>query len=221
MSSQFPEQSVAKLSKASAAQLQQLRPGYCLKYHGVQWQVKDYDTYTDPKGYETAEWLLESKTGIKYYLLREIDPQNPESLLNWYIAEEIRNPKIFQPGSSENLVPHLWQDMQRQQTPYPTLQLFHRLYEFESSTQGSYEGNQEETSRITWDYWDAAHQWNLAIEAWPTQGELHVYSTKVVKPEELSEIQKGRLQNLSGDFVGEVIVASAMMIIGIFMMMFG
>lgn len=80
---------------ATQTQLQQLRPGDHLKYHGVQWDVKDYSTYDDPQGYETAEWLLRSQTGKEYYLLREVDPQNSESLVNWYLAEKLAYPSIF------------------------------------------------------------------------------------------------------------------------------
>ncbi len=63
------------LSASNQGQLLQLRPGDRLNYHGVQWQVKDYSTYVDPNGYETTEWLLQSKAGAEYYLLRELDPK--------------------------------------------------------------------------------------------------------------------------------------------------
>ena len=69
------------LSAYNQAQLQQLRPGDRLNYHGVQWQVKNHSTYVDPKGYETTEWLLRSGTGTEYYLLREFDPENPEAVV--------------------------------------------------------------------------------------------------------------------------------------------
>ena len=68
------------LSVSNEAQLQQLRSGDRIKYRGVQWQVKNYSTYVDPKGYDTTEWLLRSQAEAEYYLLREFDPKNPESL---------------------------------------------------------------------------------------------------------------------------------------------
>lgn len=175
---------------STQTQLQQLRPGDRVKYHGVQWDVKDYSTYDDPYGYQTAEWLLRSPKGTEYYLLREVDEviaapavqrrenddsQNPETLVNWYLADEVR-PQIFLPDSRENIVPTLWQDMQGQKEPYLELQLFSKVYYFESKTQGRFEGDEVKTSRITWDYWDKDHHLNLALEAWPNR-ELHVYST--------------------------------------------
>jgi hypothetical protein len=171
-------------------QLQQLRPGDRVNYSGVQWHVKDYSTYYDPKGYETTEWLLRSPTGKQYYLLREFDPQNPDHLVSWYLAEEIRDPYILTPNASINLVDGLWQYMQDGNSPYPELQMFNRLYEFESQTKGTYEEGDRETSRLTWDYWDKSHLWNLAIEAWQNR-ELHVYSTKVVDPGAFSQVVKG------------------------------
>jgi hypothetical protein len=209
------------LSVSHQAQLQQLRSGDRLKYRGVLWQVKDYSTYVDPKGYETTEWLLRSEAGAEYYLLQEFDPQNPEGLVHWYLAEEIANPKIFPPDSYNNLAVSLWHDMQGHKTPYRELLALSRCYYFESETQGTYQGKQKDTSRITWDYWDEAHRWNLAIEAW-LNGELHVYSTKAVKPEEFYEIQKGGVVNLPSGFpIWEFLGACSLLVGGVLMLIFG
>lgn len=209
---------------STLTKLQQLRPGDHLKYHGVQWDVKDYSTYDDSYGYETAEWLLRSRHGTEYYLLREVDPQNPETLVNWYLAEEVQEPKIFQPDSQENIVPGLWQDMQEQREPYPELQSLGRVYFFESQTWGSYEG-EERNTRITWDYWDRMHHWNLALEAWPNR-ELNVYLTKMVKPEDFYDIEIGAVKQKSGlgKFLAanyQVLLAFSMLCVGILMMIFG
>lgn len=171
------------------SQLQRLRPGDRLKYRGIEWRITDYSTYNDPNGYEMEEWLLKAGTGKKYYLLREIDPQNRDSLLNWYLAEEVNNPRIYLPDYGQDISSSLWRVMQDGETPYPELQVFGRSYHFESQTQGSYEEDNKLTERITWDYWDKPHQWNLALEAWPNY-QLRVYSTQVVKPGEFSQIVK-------------------------------
>jgi hypothetical protein len=47
-------------------------------------------------------------------------------------------------------------------THYPTLQLFNRIYQFESQTDGTYNADQKTRQRITWDYWNKSHLWNLA-----------------------------------------------------------
>ena len=209
---------------STQTQLQQLRPGERLNYYGVQWQVIDYSTYDDTYDYKTAEWLLRSHLGKEYYLLREVDPQNPETVVHWYLAEEIRLPQIFQPGSQNDLSVN-WDDMQGQKTPYSELQVFGRVYRFESQTQGTYKDKEGETSRITWDYWDQTHQWNLALEAW-ADGSLAVYSTKLVNPEDFSEIKKGFItqeyhRGSSSSRVWQLLGASCLVIVGILMMIFG
>ena len=209
------------LSVSNQAQLQQLRSGDRLKYHGVQWLVKNYSTYEDPNGYETTEWLLRSKAGAEYYLLREFDPKNPEGLVHWYLAEEIRNPRIYEPESFNNLTVRLWHDIQEQKKPYSELRALGRHFYFESQTQGTYEGKEGDTSRITWDYWDEAHQWNLALEAWQNT-ERHVYLTKVVKPEEFSDIEKQGIVNFPLSFpIWEFIGACSLVGLGLFMLIFG
>lgn len=174
-------------SVQTSSQLEHLRIGTGLKYHGIEWRVANYSSYDDPYGYKTEEWLLKSKSSQEYYLLREVDPQNPTSLVNWYIAEELSHPKIFLPKSSENVTARLWQVMQNQEMSYPELKIFDKSYYFESQTKGDYQGEDELTSRITWDYWDVKHQRNLALEAWQNR-ELRVYSTKLVKPEEFTQL---------------------------------
>jgi Domain of unknown function (DUF4178) len=169
-------------------QLQTLRGGDRISYYGVRWQVSDYSTYTDPKGYETEEWLLHSTTGKEYYLLRELDPASTGE--RWYIAEELLNPKILEPDTRADVLTSLAPAMRAAQTPYPRLQLFNRLYRFESTTEGTYESEEGPQNRITWDYWDEAHLWNLALEAW-SDGKLVVYSTREVQPENFSELRQG------------------------------
>lgn len=175
-------------------QLRQLREGDRLKYHGVQWHVADYSTYTDTNGYETEEWLLKSQTGKQYYLMREIDPQNPEGLVHWYIAEELRNPILYAGASSRDVTYTVADDMRSHKPPYPELRVFNRTYQFESQTEGNYDDDGRNRTRITWDYWDPPHLWNLALEAW-SSGELDVYSTREVQPADFTEITQGGMGN--------------------------
>lgn len=179
------------------SQLQQLKVGDRLKYHGVQWQVADFSTYADSNDYETAEWLLRSNTGKEYYLMREVDPNHPEALVHWYLAEQLRNPMIYEPGGTRDLTVSLAQEMRSHNPPYPALQVFNRVYQFESQTEGFHESNEGTDSRITWDYWDAPHLWNLALEAW-SHGRLVVYSTRMVQPVDFTDIQSGGGLEASG-----------------------
>ncbi len=168
-------------------QLETLREGDRITYYGVRWQVFDYSTYTDPKNYATEEWLLRSTTGKEYYLLKEIDPASTGE--RWYIAEELPTPKIIDPTTQTDVLTSLAGSIRSAQPPYPQLQLFNRLYQFESKTEGTYESDDSTQQRITWDYWDEAHLWNLALEAW-SNAKLVVYSTREVQPENFSEHRK-------------------------------
>lgn len=168
--------------------LRQLQPGDLIHYHGVQWRVRDVSHYRDPYGYEMEEWLLKSPLSKEYYLLREIDPENPTAQDNWYIAEQLRNPAIYEPGSSRDLLTSLASEMRSGKDPYPQLQTLNRIYTFESKTEGTHDSDDGSESRITWDYWDATHLWNLALETW-SDSSLSVYSTRKVNPSDFSQPQ--------------------------------
>jgi len=208
------------MSTAVQTQLEQLQAGDRLAYLGVRWKVKEASTYADANGYETAEWLLRSPDNQEHYLLREVDPANPETIVHWYLAEEISNPQLFAPNSIENTVNYLWENMQQLQPPYPELRLFGGSYYLESQTEGNYQGQAGTSNRITWDYWDRSHQQNLSIEAWPS-GELHVYLSKVVNPEYFSAIEKGAGKNSRAFPWDQLIAASILLIIGIYLLIFG
>lgn len=175
------------VSTVTETKLRQLQIGDRLRHYGVLWNICDYSTYTDPQGYATEEWLLKSETLKAYYLLREVDPANSENV-TWYMAEELRNPTIVEPGSLTDLFLELAAEMRSDKTPYPELQVFNRVYLFESRTEGTYESDDQTTTRITWDYWDKPHLWNLALEAWSDRS-LVVYSTREVQPTDFSDIQ--------------------------------
>lgn len=181
------------MSLVTENDLRQLRAGDRLKYHGVLWAVHNFSTFMDVNGYETEEWLIKSQTGKMYYLLREVDPNNPTQLVHWYIAEELRDPAIYEPESSRDLVPSLASRMRSQAAPYPALRLFNRLYSFESQTYGDYHSKDGSELRITWDYWDETHLWNLALEVW-SNDQLVVYSTREVQPTDFTDIQKGLMR---------------------------
>ncbi len=175
--------------------LRQLQSGDLIYYHGVEWRVRDVSYYYDPDGYETEEWLLKSPLSKEYYLLREVDPANPAAEVNWYIAEQLRNPTIYEPGSARDLLTSLASEMRSGKDPYPQLQTLNRIYTFESKTEGTYDSEGGAEYRVTWDYWDAAHLWNLALEAW-SDATLSVYSTRKVQPSDFLQLQT---QNWAGE----------------------
>lgn len=166
-------------------QLEQTKPGDRLSYRGLTWTVTEHSTYKDRYGYQTEEWSLKLAANKEYYLLKEVDPENPMSQVNWYLAEKLENVKIYLPNYEDNIYPSLWQVMQDQAMPYPELKMFDRSYFFESRTTGTYQEDGTKDERITWDYWDLEHQYNLAIEAWANQ-DLFIYNTQKVNPDYFS-----------------------------------
>lgn len=211
---------------AKSTQLHHLQPGDRITYHGINYLIEEHSSYRDSsKGYHTEEWLLKSTSDSEYYLMREYDPENPNNIVTWYLANEITNAHLFLPDSQENIVPDLWHQMYSQSIPYPELLLFNISYHFESETQGNYIIAGQNKSRLTWDYWDNDHTTNLAIEAFPHQ-QLNIYLSKVVKPEEFSHItqkidQKGDKVVNSFAKTVELIAAMFIFVLGLLMLIFG
>ncbi len=175
--------------------LRVLKPDEAVRYAGIVWQVDERSTYSDRQGYQTTEWLLTSTTRHQYFLLREAEIESESDQVTWYIAEELGKVAIVN-VEVEQL---LWgkkvqQAMVEDQQPYPVLKVANRTYFFESATRGTYVSEDEEAGadrqeRITWDYWDEPHVWNLALEAWPN-GDLKLYNTREVEPKEFSLIDR-------------------------------
>jgi Domain of unknown function (DUF4178) len=205
--------------------LEQLRQGDRFQYSGVSWTVRDCSTYSDAKGYQTTEWLIESTSGNEYYLLREVDPENLKQSVEWYLAEELKKARIYVPGSATIITGNLWSAIQEDREPYPELQANMKTFIFESKTEGKYRSLDSDRSRITWDYWDSEHHWNLALEAWE-DGSLEIYLTQKVQPEEFDNLQRGvdfPEKSLSNSSLpsGQIIAALLCFGIGVLLMIFG
>ncbi|BAY60359.1 filamentous hemagglutinin outer membrane protein [Calothrix brevissima NIES-22] len=201
-------------SVANKTQLEELHPGERVKYEGVEWRVQAYGTYKDPQGYQTQEWLLSSSDNQKRYLQKEYNPEIPKDPIHWYFSEEVVEAQVLEPGNSNNLIPSVWQDMQDKKTPQHELNALNRTYFFDFQTSGTYSDQDGTLPRITWDYWDKDHKWNLELEAFPNQ-ELHVYSAQEINPETFSILPSS--QNVKTFPIGKVILATSMMVGGMVM----
>lgn len=215
-------------STLTEEQLRSMREGCRLNYHGVEWQIADYSTYSDQAGYETEEWLLESPLGKEYYLLREFSPVEVGATVQWYLAEELPHPKIYDPATAREVTYRLAEQILSGQSPYPQLQALNRTYEFESQTEGTYDADAGSRSRTTWDYWDTPHLWNLALEAW-SDGSFAVYSTRTVQPSDFSDLishsplnfTSARSRRSKAAQPQQRWAAIVLMIVGFFLMIFG
>jgi hypothetical protein len=228
---------------ATPSELQKLRSGNRLKYDRRIWQVHSFSTYTDPAGYKTSEWLIKMdvqaeragtprRTEKAFYLLREVDPQQADKV-NWYLSEEVTTPMIQQPPNAENCLPNLLQLFQSQAEPVRDLKAFYRNYFFESDTTGDYRENGIVSPRRTWDYWDATHQWNLALEYWLKESKLIVYSTRSVTPDDFTDVDlasQAQVQDLDANPVTQflsdrnnvyLMISISVMVIGVFFLLSG
>ena len=207
-----------------------MRSGDRVDYRGVTWRVVDYSTYEGAGGYETEEWQLQPAQGETYYLLRERDPNNPEELIHWYLAQELEKPQVFDGYCSRSITNNFWDNMQNKKAPYPELQLYGKTYFFESQTDGSYRGEEETEYRVTWDYWDRDHQSNFAIEAW-ADGSTCFYLSRGVVPEQFS-VEKAsnwqvenstavRRNQLNAETSWQIVGSFALIFVGILLMIFG
>jgi hypothetical protein len=185
--------------------LSALQPDDAIRYAGITWQVEARSTYSDRQGYWTTEWLIASATRHQYFLLREAEDDSESDDITWYLAEELARVAIVD-GDSEQLLPTqaFHRAMVDDQQPYSVLKVANRTYFFESATRGTYRAEGEDAEdedaedaetepdhqeRITWDYWDEPHTWNLALEAWPN-GDLKLYNTREVEPDEFSLVDR-------------------------------
>jgi hypothetical protein len=189
--------------------LEELRRGGRVEYQNVQWEIKSYGTYQDPQGYQTQEWLLLSPTNQKRYLQKEYNPAIPKNPIHWYFSEEIDRPQVLVPTNNTNIIPSVWQQMQDAKTPQPELKALNGSYLFDFQTKGTYTDQDGTLPRITWDYWDKAHKWNLELEAFPEK-ELHVYSAQEVNPGAFRVLASVRTFP-----IGQAILATSMIVCGI------
>jgi hypothetical protein len=175
--------------------LRVLQPDDAIRYAGIAWQVEERSTYSDRQDYYMTEWSIASATRHQYFLLREAEIDSESDQVTWYLAEELGKVAIV----NVELEQLLWgkkvhEAMVEDQQPYPVLKVANRTYFFESATRGTYVAEEEDAGsdrqeRITWDYWDEPHTWNLALEAWPN-GDLKLYNTRAVQPEEFALIER-------------------------------
>jgi hypothetical protein len=114
---------------------------------------------------------------------RAIDPES--AAVCWYMAKPVNTAKIFLPDSGAPIT-SLWAHVRWGDQPPEALMVYGKTYYYDSQTRGAYSAEGEATGdrveRVTWDYWDADHRGNLAIETWP-DGRLELYISQVIDPQ--------------------------------------
>jgi hypothetical protein len=136
--------------------------GVVLHVAGRAWEVTEESTYTNDEGYQVTEWTCEV-SGTTGYLLKEGEADS--GVTRWFFTREINTDAVRVAG--EHL--EAWLKARPGATPPPTLSYAGGTYEYGDTTEGVHEEDGSREKKITWDYWDAGRNKNLAVEHWEDQ----------------------------------------------------
>jgi Domain of unknown function (DUF4178) len=175
------------------------RVGQTLTFEGQEWEVTDHSSYWD-EGYRVLEWCCESD-GAEAYLLKEIHEGAP---VKWFFTRRVPNARVDGLPAAG-----------RGATPPPALTCEGQSYHYAESTEGTYEedpGNRVE--KTTWEYWDAAHTRNLAIEVW-AEGRIDCYRGAYIEPGQVTLGEGGEASDEGGSGAGAATAAGAAGLAGV------
>lgn len=157
------------------------RTGQALVIDRAEWTIVGHATYRT-EGYHADEWECR-KGGTTGYLLKEQERDG----VRWFFTIPAALSAVTMPGG-ESL--DRWHGREPNAGPPPSLLFRGGTYRHETSTEGLYEEQPGRAAgKTTWEYWDGAHAYNLAIERWP-DGRLEAYHGAYVDPRTL-EVRSG------------------------------
>ncbi|MGH7322763.1 MAG: DUF4178 domain-containing protein [Candidatus Rokuibacteriota bacterium] len=150
------------------------RVGQTLRFENREWAVTDHSSYWEGD-YRVNEWCCESE-GTTAYLLKELSETEGT---RWFFTRQITLERVTLPGG-EALGAHLSRTSTRE--PPGSLTYDGQTYRRAETTEGTYEDEPgERVSKTTWEYWDAPHAHNLAIERW-ADGRVDGYHGAYIEP---------------------------------------
>ena len=151
------------------------RVGQTLRFEGQEWEVTDHSSYWNDAGYRVTEWCCETED-VEAYLLKEVKEGEPT---RWFFTRRIdRDGVKGLPAKGPSPAP-------------PTLTYGGQAFQYAETTEGTYEDEPgERVPKTTWEYWDSAHQQNLAVEVWP-DGRIDCYRGAYIEPEAVTPAGDG------------------------------
>ncbi|MBI3455751.1 MAG: DUF4178 domain-containing protein [Candidatus Rokubacteria bacterium] len=181
------------MSPASRSGLEGADPrvGQTLRFDGREWEVTDHSSYWDAEGYRVSEWCCESED-TEAYLLKEVKEGEPT---RWFFTRRIPGDAVTLPGG-EGLP--AWLERHRGAAPPAGLAYEGRSYGYAETTEGIYEDEPgERVRKATWEYWDAAHARNLAVERWE-DGRADCYHGAYIEPGQVTLLSGSSASEASG-----------------------
>ncbi len=152
------------------------RVGLTLLLEGREWEVTGQSTYWNEEGYRVQEWCCEIEDTTAY-LLKESGRK--ERRTRWFFTREIPAEAVALEGG-EALGD--WLRRSRGASPPSALTYQGLAYRYEDTTEGTHEDESgKRVRKTTWDYWDARHAHNLAVELWP-DGRFDCYHGAYIDP---------------------------------------
>jgi hypothetical protein len=142
-----------------------------LQFRGASWKVTERSTYNNEDGYRCVEWTCECGD-VEGYLLKETEKDNVKK---WFFTLTLDAGKVKLPAGEavDDWIKRTGNIRATKETP--ELQYRGQSYQYADKTEGTYtDDSGERTPKTTWDYWDAEHKNNLAIEIWES-GEVAAY----------------------------------------------
>jgi hypothetical protein len=184
--------------------------GQTLEISGKRWNITDHSSYGNNEGFHVDEWECERQNPSETrYLLRETDAE-----VRWYFTRPIPLSAVSISGGKPfgDVVATLAK-------PPDTLVYRGLAHGLDETTDGRYaEEPGESVQKTTWDYWDAKHEVNLAIERW-ADGRVDCYHGRRIEPAQV--VVLGGAGGASGT-LSSVIWASVIAgVVVLVLMMFG
>ena len=170
--------------------------GTTFELSGRHWTVTDHSSYTAPDGYNVDEWECSGGAGASpgelAYLLRESDTE-----VRWYFTRPIPLAAVTLSGGKP------FADVATTLTEPPDALVYRGLaHGLDETTDGQYaEDPGESVQKTTWDYWDARHELNLAVERW-ADGRVECYHGRLIDPARIEVARGGASTRRLGPHAG-------------------
>lgn len=183
--------------------------GQTLRFEGREWEITDHSSYWDAGEHRVNEWSCESGD-VTAYLLKEVSDSEGT---RWFFTRLIPSDQVTLAGGQG-----LQTLIGRGGEPGPPDELVHQQQTFRhaETTDGTYEDEPgERVRKVTWEFWDARHETNLAVELWG-DGRFDCYRGAYIEPDQVTlggspggdppggvSASPGLVQRLAGQAAGQ------------------